>query len=270
MENSNQEFTYFQFRRSEEYPVYLRIQTGEYEGEVSNFLKTMGFSVVQAEDLAAVESTLNTRINARLLTVQVAGSQSSRQIEEATESDRYGLESIMPKPGYRVYRYKSFGIIVYSFNATEWQLGCYRNFGSNATALESRTVINRYLSWALAPLGVVGFWGVPVDEGMAMMKRDQSFGEVVFFDVQKRNALTMNGVVPIRSKFSLLRLDNVQKKPKRMSSEELISYLTNNSTFIDYEGPSIPIRQAIQELSRFTVGVFHPRENFTARRDISL
>lgn len=267
---STTEYTYYQFMRNLNLPLFVRIPTTGFDADLPNFLKTMNFSEVSGEDLVEAEKSLNTNIRARLLTIQLASGQVRSQIDQASESDRYGVESITPKPGYRVYRYKKFGLVVFSFNATEWQMGCYENFGTDETVLQSRVVINRFLSWALAPFGVVGFWGVPVEEGMAVLKRDDAYGEAVFFDMEKNRLFTMNGEEEIQGSFQILRLDNVTKRQVRMTREELLSFLNSNTTFMDYEGLTVPIRQAVQQLSKVATGVVHPREEFTPRRDLSL
>jgi hypothetical protein len=131
--------------------------------------------------------------------------------------------------------------------------------------------MNRYLSWALAPLGIIGLWGVPVDEGVVVMSQKNAGGEGVFIDINRRVIMGLDGVKPIKGRFQLLRLDSTLKgRSITMSKEELLSFLMAHIIYFDYDGPSIPVRQMVQTLLTLARGIVYPRENYRPRSGLSL
>jgi hypothetical protein len=162
-------------------------------------------------------------------------------------------------------------LMVYSFGVKEWKLGCYKDFGSNQVLLASRMTINRFLTWALIPHGIIGLWGVSVDDGLVAQRASDSKGEVVFFDIKGLRLLAIDGVKKIKPNFKILRLDPTLKgRNIKMSSEELISFLSTHCSYLDSSGLSIPVRQMLQTLSKMTEGLIHPQESFRPRTDLSL
>ncbi len=264
-------WTYFQYQKEQGLPVFVRAELSGFDASLSPFLKQMGFSEMENQESLALESTLDTRFEGNLLTLKIAGPSVSRQINQVAEGDRYGSECITPKEGYKVYRFKSKALLVYSFGVSQWEMGCLSDFGDEAAFSDYRCIMNRYLSWALVAEGIVGFWGVPVEEGMVVLRRKESQSEAVFIDVRENRIFSIDGVTPLKSNFTILRLDSVLKdKNVPMNKEELISFLSVNSTFFDYQGLNVPIRQAIQSLAKVVSGIVHPRESFKPRTDLSL
>jgi hypothetical protein len=265
-------YTYFQYFKEMNLPVYIRFDLAAFDGLLFSFLTKMRFSEMKESDAEEkVMSMLKKDSRARLLTMEIASLAVSRTIDSVVESDRFGNESIVPKDGYRVYRHKDVALMIYSFGASEWRLGVYADFGNKEGRVAYRTVINRYLSWALAPNGFVGFWGVPVEEGIVVMKARESEGEVVFVDILGRRFISQDGASTMHSRFKILRLDSALKgRNVRMGTEELFSFLTVHTSYFDYQGPSTAVRQMLQALSRMTEGLIHPRESFKPRTDLSL
>ncbi|MBY0412819.1 MAG: hypothetical protein K2Q18_01575, partial [Bdellovibrionales bacterium] len=155
-----------------------------------------------------------------------------------------------------------------------WQLGCFSDFGTNKEAtikLAARTVIHRFLSWALAQHGILGLWGVTVDEGMVLQRVTESKGEAVFIDVVGNKILSLDGIKKLGPRFKVLRLDpTLHGRNIRMSKEELVSFISAHASYLDYAGLSVPVRQMIQELTKMTEGLVHPEESFRPRTDLSL
>jgi len=150
-------------------------------------------------------------------------------------------------------------------------MGCFDNFAEDTNDYSFKVIINRYLSWAMAPLGLAGFWGVPVDEGMVVMSEQGSRGEATFVDLNNQRIISIEGQQKMKARFNILRLNNAIKgRNIRMSQEELLSFLTMNSTYFDDHGLSVPIRQIIQMLTRAATGLIHPEESFRPRADLSL
>lgn len=263
--------TYFQYQKDLALPIYISADLTTFENNLSDFLVKMKFFKLNEKEEATALSELKKNNHARILHITEASPIVTKQIQGNMESDRYGAESIIPKEGYRVYRHKDAGLMVYSFASKEWQLGCYKNFGSHQSIFAAKMIINRFLSWALVPHGIVGLWGVSVDEGMVAQKPIETQGEVVFIDVVGLRMITVDGVKKLRSHFKILRLDPTLKgRNIKMSSEELLGFLSANCSYLDSSGLSIPVRQMIQALSKMSEGLVHPQESFRPRTDLSL
>lgn len=264
-------YIYFQYFKDAGLPIFIKTEAAAFGMTLQDFMAKMKFQLIPEKDHAGVENLIRSQTHARVLSITEATHLVAKQIEQTAESDKYGPESITPKEGYKVYRYKGCALIVYSFGAKEWQMGCYENFGSKKTELASRIVLNRFLSWALAPLGIVGFWGVPIDDGVVVQRSAEAVGEAVFFDVMAKKIFTLDGEKKWNAKFKILRLDPILKgRNIKMSGEELLSFLSSHTSFFDYSGLSVPVRQMIQVIAKSTEGLVHPQESFKPRTDLSL
>jgi len=264
-------FTYFKYRRDEELPVYLRVDLEAFASYLPALLESLKFEQVELKESVHVMDQVKSERNGRILTLSPAGVKSSRQIETVAHSDRYGVESVVSKSGYKVYRFKGKAIIVYSYGAKEWECGVTKDFGTKASDQETKVILGRYLSWALAPLGLVGFWGVPVEEGAVILRQKAAEGEVVFFDIKGLKMLSMDGALSLKGGTSIIRLDHtIRGRNITMSREELFSFLSMNTSYLDPEGLSVAVRQLIHSLSLRSVGVIHPEESFRPRSEKEL
>lgn len=263
--------TIFQYQKELNLPIYLSADLTVFDSSFGEFLAKQKFVKLSDKEETEALSQIKKNNTARILHISEASPLVAKQIQSMMESDRYGAESIIPKDGYRVYRYKDLGLMVYSFGAKEWQLGCYKDFGSSAFTVPSRMMINRFLSWALVPHGIVGLWGVTVDDGMVAQRAADSKGEAVFIDVVGLRMISLDGVKKLRPHFKILRLDPTLKgRNIKMSNEELLSFLSSHCSYLDSSGLSVPVRQMVQALSKMTEGLVHPQESFRPRTDLSL
>lgn len=265
-QENQEKITYFQFGAQLDYPIFIGVSLEEFDSSLTGFLTQCGFDLLTQEGGESIEKRLQGREHGRLLKIDKAGMRASQQIMRSTESDRFGNESVVSKEGYRVYRYRGLGLLIFSFGATQWTLGVTQDFGTESALSASRSIVNRYLSWALSPIGVAGFWGTPVDEGVVLMKQGDAGGEAVFFDVLKNRLLCRDGAKPFSSDFKIIRLDTILKnRSVRMGREEMPGFLSVHSTYMSTEGLSLPIRQVIQTLSMQFEGHRFPKENFQPR-----
>lgn len=267
--------TYFQYQKDLNLPVFVAVDQASFDSTLGDFLVSMKFVKLQDKEETAALEAIKTNKSARCLSITEASPTVARQIESTMESDRYGQESITPKAGYQVYRYKNVGLIVYSFGAKVWEFGCYQDFGSMKasaeTKLASRIVINRFLTWALVSHGILGLWGVTVDGGVVLQRSKDSKGEAVFVDVVGLRVLSLDGVRKMGSRFKVLRLDATLKgRNVKMSNEELLSFISAHTSYFDYTGLSVPVRQMIQMMVKISEGLVHPEESFRPRTDLSL
>jgi hypothetical protein len=262
-----QNFTFFQFKKENDYPIYIKCQVQHFGPELLSFLKNMGFEKLSDTEREEVEQNMDVIPDCRVLLLTEASPLVARQIDQPQETDQYGKESLIPKEGYKIYRYKSHAMVIYSYVSIEWQMACFSDFGVEEDQNQAyRTIINRYLSWSLAPMGIVGFWGVPVKEGIVVMKQEDSIGEAVFFDMNNGLLLSMDGIKKVSPRFKILRLENnLRVKNKRMSKEELMGFLSHHTTFMDNRGMTVPVRQMVQVLAQTVEGMIHPKESFNPK-----
>ncbi len=264
-------YQWFQFRKELGYPIFIRFKNGDFEGAFVDFLNHHHFSKVQDAEAKDAEKLIVTDPRARVLTFQEANISVGRQITSMLESDRYGQESVVNQIGYRVYRYKNSALMIYSFTSKEWQMGVFKTFGTKAEIFSSKVVLNRYISFAFQSMGIVGFWGVPIDEGMVVQRYSDSKGEAVYIDVKNERIISQDGVKKLSARFKMLRLDpTLKNRNVRMTNEELLSFLTSHCTYLDTTGLTVPMRQMIQAVARTTEGIVHPEESFKPRTDLSL
>lgn len=264
-------FTYFQYLKDTALPIYLKIEQGNELVKLANMVSTYGFYSLSESETLEAEKVLATQFEARVLTITQASSGVERQVRQVAESDRFGPESLTPRKGYKVYRYKNVALMVYSIAAKEWTMGAVKEFANEANKDAWRMIFNRYLSWALAPLGYVGFFGVPVEEGCLVLKARESLGECVFIDVMKAKVLSLEGERVLGPKFNFIRLGTTLKgHAVKMTREDLFSYLCLSTSYFDYDGLPVPVRQMIQVLARTVGGVIESRETFSPRTDLSL
>lgn len=257
---------YFQYQKGHKLPVFVKFDSTSFGSDLVTVLTALRFSESSETEF---NDASKQNSHARILDIQEASPAVTRQIAYVASSDRYGAESIVPKEGYRVYRHKNVALIVYAFSAKEWTMGCEPDFGSDEK--DCRVVLNRYLTWALAPLGVVGFWGVPVEEGIVVMNQRDSGGEAVFIDVRGRRTFSIDGTSRMKARFRVIRLDGtLHNKNLKMSSSEMMAFLAASTSYIDSQGLSVGVRQMIQSLSRDVEGLVHPRDSFKPRTDLSL
>jgi hypothetical protein len=263
--------TYFQYQKESMLPVYISADLTQFEPSLVEFLAKMKFSrLVDKEETEAIEAIKKNNL-ARVLHMSEATYTVAKQIQNIAESDRYGAESIVAQYGYRVYRYKGLGLMVYSHAAKEWELGTYKDFGSHELLNASKMIINRFLTWALAPQGILGIWGVPADDAIVAQRAVDSKNEAVFIDINGLRMFSQDGMKKLRASFKILRLDpTLRGRNIKMTSEELISFISAHCSYFDTAGLSVPVRQMVQTLSKIGEGLIHPQESFRPRTDLSL
>lgn len=261
--------TLFQFQPELDIPVYIQVDLNGFHGEMEDFLEVRGFVKLGDDKKASIFKNMEKTLTGRILTIKKAVPSVIKQITGVVEADQFGEESVIPKAGYRVYRYKNHGLLIYSFAATEWELGCFEYFGAKNTQLESNAIINRYLSWALSSYGVIGFWGSTVEGQLNVQRKQESNSEVVYLDVRNRKLIDRNGVGPISPDFSFIRVNKNLKKNMQMSPETLIGFLSSRCTFLDHQGLSVPVRQMLQQVVKEYPGYEASMDIATQSSDLS-
>jgi len=267
MKNENPAAKFFQYFKDQDVPIFIKVEGGFLGPQFYTLLKSMHFSELTFEEY---EKKKNQSQLMRTLVVEEASHRARQQINRNLVDDRFGPESITTMATHKVYRYKDQAVIVYSYLVREWHMGCFSDFGSAENVFETKMIFNRYLSWAFSNIGIVGFWGTPVDEGMVITRPLDSKGEAIFVDLKKMQMFTIDGIKKMKAGFKIIRLDSTLiDRNVSMKREELLSFLHSHTVFLDPEGTSVPIRQVIQELSAWGQGILHPAKSFKPRFNTS-
>ncbi len=271
MATSAKKMVCFQYFKELGLPIYIQYCESELPIDLKQILIDHKFTQLDDKKTLTIDEQIEKTPNAKILNIEIASPILSTQILNFTETDSYGLESVTPKDGYNIYRYRGGCVLLYSFTLNEWKMGVLNSFLNESDLFSFRSILNRYLSWALAPLGIIGFWGVPVEEGVVILNQAESEGEAVFIDVLNSTILSLDGSTQVRGPFNILRLDStLHGRNIGMRREELFSFLNQYCTYFDYSGLSYPVRQLIQHLSRLSTGIVYPRESFRPRTDLSM
>jgi hypothetical protein len=258
--------SYYQFQKELDYPVFVKFENPEFEINFSELLQSLGFHKVDNNELGTISID---KSSTKVLLIKEAGPRIAKQINQSHVGlESYGPESISPYGNYDVYRYRNVGLMVIGHGNYYWEMGV-RNCTDHME--EVKVMLTRYISFALASQGVVGFWGVPVQEGLVIMKPKEANFESVFIDVDKGVFITTDGVKPIGADVQLLRLDHTIKgESRRMKKEELVSFLCHNTTYFSYHGLEYKLKHSIFEIVDFAEGHIYPFENFQPRSNLQL
>ncbi len=267
MSESNE--SVYQFFKELNIPLYIKVIQESQMMHLKSSLELMQFSKLTDEEAKKIPDIIKKERHAKVLKISVVSPVLSKKIGTYRESDQFGAESVEPNYNYKVYRYKGQALMIFSLMAKEWQLHIMPTFGSESGIFHFKTVINRFLSLALAPMGIVGFWGVPVDDGIVIQRQINAKAEAVFFDLKKQRILTLDGSRAIFGPLTLIRLDNMlRNRHITMRSEELYSFLTYHATYLDYPGISLPIQEMTKMLSKLAQGIIYPADNFKPRSEM--
>lgn len=260
--SDDKKFSYYQFKKDLGYQVYLRFEDFEFENGLVSTLELMGFDKIERDEVKSI--SFQPQLT-KVLKVTSANARVSKQINRSDHSfGSYGPESISQMGNYSVYRYKNVGMMILGDGNYLWELGLRAT--DNESAL--RVILTRFLSFALAGQGIVGFWGVPVDEGFVVMSPKEASHESFLVDLEKNVLITYDGVVTLSSNLQILRLDPIlRNEMKLMSKEELLSFLTMNTTHISYTGLEFVLRNTILDLCQYATGFIYPEKNFKPRFD---
>lgn len=257
---TEKKFSYYQFRKALGHEVFLRFEDGDFENLFSETLDIMGFEKVERD---TIKGHTFYRNQTRVLRVIKATPKVGRQIKQGDFlGDRFGVESFSQMGSYDVYRYRGVGMMISGEHHFLWELGIKSTRNQEAI----RTILTRFLSLALAPMGVVGFWGVPIEEGFVVLNPQAANFESIFVDVKNNVLVTYDGVKDLDVDLQILRLDaTLRNEMRQMKSEQLLSFLSIHTIHLSYTGLDYALKDAIFELTQIATGFVYPSENFKPR-----
>lgn len=261
---------YFQYNKKLHLPIFVKFEAENFEPEMASFLRAMKFDEISHKEFETLSGDGKIK-NARVLNITEASVMVARQIAAVNESDKYGPESLVQKNGYSVYRYSNVAMMVFSLSSYEWRMGCFSDFGQVANEMAYRMIVNRFLSWSLAPFGLVGFWGTPVEEGVVVQRPIDTRGEAVFIDIAKARMITVEGEKRMKHSFSFIKLDLLLKdRSIVLKFEDLLGFLSVSCAYFGPQGLPTFVRQLIQTAARSYTGRIYPKDNYRPRQDARL
>lgn len=242
----NLKWTYFQFRKQHDYPVYLRFKQDELDPKFQHLLTELGFQELTERDSKKI--SLN-RPHTRMLTVQLASARLNQQLNGSDLLDKYGPESLSLQAGMPIYTYRKVGIMSLPPYKTLWDLALHSEISQTDQMIGFRIILVRFISQALAEQGVLSYWGTIRDESIIVMKQLNSFGEAVFIDWNKKIIFSNGGETKIHGPLKILRKDKEYKVGNAMGREEVISFLSVSTCLLSFNGITNSMKRAIVELS---------------------
>ena len=220
----------------------------------------MGFEKLDREK---IKSNVFRRNHTRILRVIKASPKVARQIGSANGMlEKFGPESFSQMGSYDVYRYRNIAMMVTGNHNLLWELGVRSTRDKDAL----RVIFTRYLSFAFAAEGVVGFWGVPIEEGFVVLNPKGANYESIFIDTKKNLVITYEGVKELDPEMQILRLDpSIKNEMRQMKKEQLLSFLSIHTINLSYSGLDPAMKKGIFELTQIAQGYVYPFDNFKPR-----
>jgi hypothetical protein len=246
-------WTYFQFRKNLDYPIYLRFRQDELTPKFSHLFKELGFQELIEKESKKISLE---RLQTRILTIQFASARLNQQLNGTDLLDKYGHESLSLQLGTPVYTYRKVGMMAMPPRKPLWDLALNSEISQTDQMIGVRIILVRFLTQALADQGVLGYWGTMKDDTVIVMKQAQSFGESVFIDWNKKVIFSNGGEMKLNSHLKLLRKDKDYSVPGQMSREDIISFLSVSTCLLSFQGITPAMKKAILELSAQTSGTY--------------
>lgn len=249
----NVKWSYFQYRKTHGYPVYVRFNQEDLHPKFLHLVQEIGFQDLSENEAKKIQ--LN-RPYTKVLTVQIASARLQQQISGSDLLDKYGLESLSIQVGMPVYTYRKVGVMGMPIGKTFWDLAFNQEISQTDQMVGLRVVLVRYLAQALKDMGVISYWGTVKDDNVIVMKQLNSFGEAVFVDVNKRMIFSNGGEFKLGPNLKIIRKDKDVAQSSKMSREELISFLSVSTCLLNFNGITHTMKRAIYELSSQASGSY--------------
>jgi hypothetical protein len=244
---------YFQWQKSSAYPVFIKLPKNMLEGRLEKLLTDLGFQEVTIQEQKKISVQ---RRGTKIISLSRASSRVSQQVMLSDSLDRFGHEVLSYRGEAHVYTYRKIGMMVFSHTTSFWEIGIASQLENTEELMGLRVMLNRALSWALAPLGIIGFWGVVTAEGFVAMKQSQSFGEAVFVDTDTETVFSSAGKSKMESGFTIFRADKSGVSGKLLGPEELISFLSTSNTYLSHLNLPHTLKRAAMKLGTSVKGVW--------------
>lgn len=253
---------YFKWQPKLGYELYLKFENQDMVDHLDPTLKTVGFEKIDEKDVKS--SKIFSPKESTVITIKKASHKLNSKINFSNGMfDSFAEESVYTQGYYNIYRFKGAGLLIFAESKFEWELALKYN---GLDLDKFRVMLTRLISFALAPQGVVGFWGVPVDEGVVIRRALDTKFESVFVDLTREVLITYDGIQDIECGMQVLRLDQaLDRDPIRMRKEELLTFFSSHHTYLSYMGQHPIIKQTLMSLVNACDGFVYPEKRFKPR-----
>jgi hypothetical protein len=194
--------------------------------------------------------------------VQTAGPRVQVQINGSDLLDKYGHESLSIQAGVPVYTYRKVGLLAMPMGKIFWDLALSQNISLTDQMVGVRVILTRFLAMALSFDGLLCYWGTMTEGSMVMMKQNQSFGESIVIDFNRKVAFHNGGEVRLGSVLKMIRKDKEGKS--HIGREEIISFLSVSTCLLSFSGITPAMKKAIYDLSTFTQATYAQSSDLSA------
>jgi hypothetical protein len=252
-------YNYYQYQKKHDYPVYIRVNPEEVDAKFVHLLGELGFQELPEKESKKISLH---KTNTRLLTVQTAGPRVQVQINGSDLLDKYGHESLSIQAGVPVYTYRKVGLLAMPMGKIFWDLALSQNISLTDQMVGVRVILTRFLAMALSFDGLLCYWGTMTEGSMVMMKQNQSFGESIVIDFNRKVAFHNGGEVRLGSVLKMIRKDKEGKS--HIGREEIISFLSVSTCLLSFSGITPAMKKAIYDLSTFTQATYAQSSDLSA------
>lgn len=242
---NNIKWTYYQFKKKHQYPVYVRLHPEIELSKLTQVLSEVGFELLSESEVRGINLQ---KAGMKLLTVQEATGKVLNQLQTSDTLDQYGLENLSIHSGVTVYTHRKVALMMTPSGKPLWDMALVTSTHTNEQLVGMRVVMTRYLALALAPFGVISYWGTSKDDGVIIMKQNQSSGESVFIDHKKKLIFSFHGETQFQHGLHIHRLDQNKKVGSALSREELMSFLSVSTCLMSFTGLSPEMKKSIVDL----------------------
>ncbi len=259
-------FKYFQFVIKNKIIFLLKVDEKLVVPTIEDVLSNLSFTELNTESLAKIlENKDKNKI--KIIALEKASSLTADQINKGLTNDRWGTESIIINNGYHTYKNLKVCLAVYGNQFPIWKIGLL----TSEDHLQIKTTLIRLISFALAPLGIIGFWSSLIDDGIVILRKEEAKGMACFIDVRSDLLYTNGKILDLLQVKNIVRLDRtLQRKSMPMPREKLISFLHEYTTYIDPYGLHPILKRTINELSLKVNGTIYPTKSFHSSSALSL
>jgi hypothetical protein len=247
----NVKWNYFQYRKPNGYQIFIRFRKDDLYPKFQHLMQEFGFMEMAEADSKKIELQ---KPHVRLLTIQGASSRLNLQINGSDLLDKYGLESLSFQAGIPLYTYRRVGIMSMPMGKPLWDLALNQEIAHTDQMVGLRIVLVRFLAQALSEQGVLVYWGTVKDGSVLVMKQQNSFGEAVLIDFNKRLIFSNGGEIKLGSSLRIIRKDKDVQHASLMNREELISFLSVSTCLLNYTGITHAMKRAIYDLTSMASG----------------
>jgi len=259
---ANIKWTYYQFRKKHQYPVYLRLHPEIEVSQLTSVFSEMGFDLLSDNEVRTISLQ---KAGMKLLTIQEAAGKVLQQIQTTDSMDQFGAESLSLHGGIPVYSYRKIALMMMPNGKALWDIALAPHLRSPDQLRGLKVVMARFLTHALSPFGVVSYWGTSKEDGVIIMKQNQSNGESVFIDHKKKLIFGSNGENNIQHGLHIHRLDETKRSGTIINREELMSFLSVSTCLLSFTGLSQEMKKSIIDLSMSSSASYYWQDSHSSK-----